>query len=225
MDAIAVFDFGGQYSHLIARRLRELRIYSMVLPGNTKKEELAKLALKGLILSGGPASAYAKNAPKCDASILKLGIPILGICYGHQLLAQLAGGKLLKGEKAEYGITELKMLRKSKLLDGLQEKEIVWMNHRDAVAKPPEGFNIIASTKNCSIAAFENSKAKLYGVQFHPEVSHTAHGKEVLANFAFKICKAKPSYKEEEMIKRIVEEAKQTEFFRKGPNLILIQIS
>ena len=210
MDAIAVLDFGGQYSHLIARRLRELRIYSMVLPGDIKKEELAKLALKGLILSGGPASAYAKNAPKCDAGILELGIPILGICYGHQLLAQLAGGKLHKGEKAEYGTTELTISTKSELLNGLQEKETVWMNHRDAVAKLPEGFNIIASTKNCSIAAFENSKAKLYGVQFHPEVSHTVHGREVLANFAFKICKAKPSYKEEEMIKRIVEEAKQT---------------
>ncbi|MCD6479063.1 MAG: glutamine-hydrolyzing GMP synthase, partial [Candidatus Diapherotrites archaeon] len=210
MHAIAVLDFGGQYSHLIARRLRELRIYSMVLPGDIKKEELAKLALKGLILSGGPASAYAKNAPKCDAGILELGIPILGICYGHQLLAQLAGGKLHKGEKAEYGTTELTISTKSELLNGLQEKETVWMNHRDAVAKLPEGFNIIASTKNCSIAAFENSKAKLYGVQFHPEVSHTINGKKVLANFAFKICKAKPEYKTEDTIRKIVREAKQT---------------
>jgi GMP synthase (glutamine-hydrolysing) len=210
MHAIAVLDFGGQYAHLIARRLRELRIYSMVLPGDTKKEELSKLAPKGLVLSGGPASAYAKNAPKCDSRILKLGIPILGICYGHQLLAKLAGGKIAKGKNAEYGKTELSVLGKSLLLSGLKEREVVWMNHRDAVAILPEGFNIIASTKNCSIAAFENNKAKLYGVQFHPEVTHTANGKKVLANFAFKICKAKPAYRTEDIIRKIVREAKQT---------------
>lgn len=137
-------------------------------------------------------------------------MPILGICYGHQLLAELSGGKVAKGKNAEYGKTELKVLNKSLLLAGLKEREIVWMNHRDAVVKLPSSFNILASTQNCKIAAFENREKGLYGLQFHPEVSHTIKGRRVLANFVFNICKAEPSYKEEDIINKIVEEAKQT---------------
>ncbi len=196
MDKIIVLDFGGQYCHLISRRIRDFGIYSEVLPSDTNKNDLIKIKnLKGLILSGGAASVYDKNSPKCDKEILNTGAPILGICYGHQLISYLDKGKVIAGRIGEYGITEIKISEKNVLLDGLNNIEKVWMNHKDVVEKLPAEYKIVAATKNSPIAVFENHKKKIYGVQFHPEVTHTKAGKKILKNFVFRICQAKKEWK------------------------------
>ncbi len=210
MDRVVVLDFGGQYSHLISRRVRDMGVYSQVLPSNAGEKKLKKIKhLKGIILSGGAASVYEKSSPKCSKEILNLGVPILGICYGHQLIAFLDGGKIRRGESGEYGLTELKILKKSTLFDGLKTREKVWMNHRDAIEKLPFRYFTTASTKHTSIAAFENKKKKIYGVQFHPEVTHTENGNKILRNFVFKICKAKKGWSTSGIVKNIESEIKE----------------
>lgn len=205
-----MLDFGGQYCHLISRRIRDFGVYSEVLQSATSKEELLKIHnLKGIILSGGAASVYDSNSPKCDKAIFELGIPVLGICYGHQLIAHFLGGEVLAGEAGEYGITELHVNNKSILLHGLNAAEKVWMNHRDIVKALPEEFSVDASTLNTEIAAFENSVKRIYGTQFHPEVSHTLNGSKILENFVFKICNANADWKVSSILKKISEEAKQ----------------
>lgn len=210
MDKIIVLDFGGQYSHLISRRVRDLGVYSETAPFNIKLESLKKIKnVKGIILSGGAASVYEKSSPKCDKGILKLGVPVLGICYGHQLIAYLKNQKVSASKAGEYGITQLKIAGKSKLLSGLNNKENVWMSHKDSVRKIPREFKIVALTDNCPIAAFENNKDKIYGVQFHPEVAHTENGENILRNFVFKICGAKKEWSAANIVQNILEETKR----------------
>jgi len=244
MDKIIVLDFGGQYCHLISRRIRDLGVYSEVMSVE-KFEELVgqgfspakqsrpkglpyKLSeIKGIILSGGAASVYDKNAPKCSKDILhlelkiencKLKIPVLGICYGHHLIAQLDKGEVETAKAGEYGVTDLKILKPSKLLKGLirskeqgvRSKTSVWMNHKDIVKSLPKDYSVIASTKHSRIAAFANDKDKIYGVQFHPEVTHTINGMKVLKNFVLDICKAKREWDESRIISDIKKEIKQT---------------
>ncbi|MFQ6009945.1 MAG: glutamine-hydrolyzing GMP synthase [Candidatus Aenigmatarchaeota archaeon] len=210
MDKIIVLDFGGQYCHLISRRIRDLGVYSEVLPSGMTKKDLIKIPnLKGLILSGGAASVYGKHSPKCNKEVLYLGIPILGICYGHQLIMFLDGGEVVSGEHGEYGITELKIREKSILLNGLDGGERAWMNHKDIVKNLPANYSVIASTTNSPIAAFENSKNKIYGVQFHPEVSHTENGDRILENFVFGICNAKKEWNTSDIVNDITDEIKQ----------------
>lgn len=210
MDTIIVLDFGGQYTHLISRRIRNLGVYSKVLPSTTKYEDLKNLPnLKGIILSGGAFSVYDKGAPKIDKKILNIGVPILGICYGHQLIAYLENGKVEKGESGEYGITELQVFNSNNLLQGLNKIEIVWMNHRDIVKSLPSNYEITASTFYSPIAVFENNKDKIYGVQFHPEVSHTEKGNKILENFVLKICGAKRDWGLTDIIKNILDEIKE----------------
>jgi GMP synthase (glutamine-hydrolysing) len=210
MDKIVVLDFGGQYCHLISRRIRDLGVYSEVKPASTTKQELLKIPnLKGIILSGGAASVYDKSAPKCNPDILKIGIPILGICYGHHIIAYLDKGRVLSSTAGEYGVTDLKIRQPSKLLKGLKKIGKVWMNHKDIVKELPKNYSIIASTKHSRIAVFVNDKDKIYGVQFHPEVTHTIHGMKVLKNFVIDICNAKREWDASHIIQNIKQEIKE----------------
>ncbi|MBI2664509.1 glutamine-hydrolyzing GMP synthase [Candidatus Woesearchaeota archaeon] len=202
---IIVMDFGGQYAHLIARRIRSLGVYAEIAMPATRKEEIEKLNPAGIILSGGPRSVYGEDSLAIDKEILKLGIPVLGICYGHQLLAHLLGGKVAPSSK-EYG-KEMLSPKKSLLFNGLGKKEHVWASHGDSVLNPPEGFETIGSTEECRIAAFADDKRKIYGVQFHPEVVHTTNGMQILRNFV-KICGSKKDYAIRGLDRKLIAEIK-----------------
>ena len=219
MDKIIVVDFGGQYCHLISRRIRDIGVYSEVKSAFTTKNELLKIPnLKGIILSGGASSVYDKYSPKCDSDILKLDVPILGICYGHQLIAYLDNGKVLSGTAGEYGVTELKIKKHSRLLKEFDRsktqeargKILVWMNHKDVVKQLLKNYIVIARTKYSPIAVFEDSERKIYGVQFHPEVTHTVHGNKILKNFVTDICHAKKEWDASRIINNIKKEIKET---------------
>ncbi len=183
---IAVLDFGAQYAHLIARRVRQLHVYSEIMLPDSHSEELRKA--KGIILSGGPASVYAKDAPSFNKEIFSLGIPVLGLCYGHQLMAQQLGGKVARGSVREYGLAKLAVKKKEPLFNGLAKKETVWMSHGDKVETLPPGFEAIGSTADCENAAVADLRRRFFGLQFHPEVTHTPHGMCILENFVLKVC-------------------------------------
>ncbi|RLI29431.1 MAG: GMP synthase (glutamine-hydrolyzing) [Candidatus Hecatellales archaeon] len=206
VDRIVILDFGGQYAHLIARRIRELKVYSELVPHHVSASELKARKPKGIILSGGPASVYMEGAPSCDPEIFKLGIPVLGICYGLHLMVKLLGGEVRKAEKREYGKIDLYIDDFSDLFQGIESPTICWMSHGDTVARLPEGFTAIAHTANSPYAAIRDRAGRLYGVQFHPEVAHTPKGLDMLANFAFKICGCKPSWTMESFIEQTVKE-------------------
>ena len=193
-DSILVIDFGSQYSELIARRVRELNVYSELISYRTSPDEIKKLAPKGLILSGGPNSVYDKGAPTCDEKIFELGIPIFGVCYGMQLMTKVLGGKVIPATKQEYGKAILEVDPKDKLFLDLESKFTSWMSHGDSVTELPLGFSVSAKTKNTPTAAISNHEKKLYGVQFHPEVIHTLNGQEILRNFVINICGASPGW-------------------------------
>jgi GMP synthase (glutamine-hydrolysing) len=185
---IAILDYGSQVTQLIARRIREQKVYCEIIRFDTKAEDLAKRAPKGIILSGGPCSVPDSDSPKCDPALFDLNIPILGICYGMQLTAQTLGGKVHPGLKREYGKAAMQITGDSPLFQGLEPELQVWMSHGDKVEAMPEGFEAVAKSDNCPYAAMQNAERKIYGVQFHPEVVHTPQGKEMLWNFAFRIC-------------------------------------
>jgi GMP synthase (glutamine-hydrolysing) len=187
-ELIAILDFGSQYCQLIARRVREQNVYSRIFPADTPAEQLAKLPVKGLILSGGPASVYDQGAPRCDEKIFQLGVPILGICYGMQLGCQILGAKIVPAQSREYGRTNLTVLDKSDLLANLSDSITVWASHADQAGQLGKDFEKLADTKNCPYAAVRHRKTKFYGVQFHPEVSHTPKGEQILKNFLYDIC-------------------------------------
>jgi GMP synthase (glutamine-hydrolysing) len=193
MDTIAVLDFGGQYAHLITNRIRRLRVYSEILPCETSAETIRKKGYKGLILSGGPQSVHEENSPDCDAEIFNLGIPVLGICYGHHIMIHKQGGTVKSGEVKEYGMATLKIQKKEGVLKNLEDEETVWMSHGDEVTALPEGSEVIGVTDSCKFAAIANFAKNLYGVQFHPEVTHTEHGMKILENF-IEICGAKQEW-------------------------------
>jgi len=191
---IVILDFGSQYTQLIARRIRELNVYSEILPFNASVEEILKHNPKGIIFSGGPASVYELDAPKPDEKVYDLGLPILGICYGLQLITHHFGGEVIKADKHEYGKAELEVLDHEDLFYNIPHYTQVWMSHADKVVKLPEGFEVIGRTFNAPFAAVRNKEHKIWGVQFHPEVSHTLLGKEMLKNFAVRICKCKQDW-------------------------------
>jgi GMP synthase (glutamine-hydrolysing) len=193
-DLVAVLDFGAQYAMLIARRVRECNVYCEVLPYNTAVAELKKRKVKGVILSGGPSSVYDKGAPQADPKLWKSGIPVLGICYGTQLMAKDLGGAVKAERKREYGRTELQIDDETNLFAGLPNHVTCWMSHGDSVVKLPKGFKVLAHTKNTPLAAIGNSAEKLYGVQFHPEVVHTESGIEILKNFVYVVCECRPTW-------------------------------
>lgn len=185
---VIVLDFGGQYNQLIARRVRECGVYCEVKSYKTSLEELKALDPMGIIFTGGPNSVYDEKSPHIYNEIFELGIPILGICYGCQLMAYSLGGKVSTCITSEYGKTETEYDTSSLLFDGLSDKNISWMSHTDYIEKAPEGFKIVAHTENCPCAAMENKERKLYGIQFHPEVNHTVDGTKMLHNFLYKVC-------------------------------------
>ncbi len=187
-QTVLVLDFGSQYSQLIARRIRECNVYSRIVPFRIGAEEVRKEKPSGIIFSGGPASVYQKDAPKCDPEIFELGIPILGICYGLQMTSHLLGGKVSKGTAREYGRAELEVVGESDLFTGLDRKLTVWMSHGDKVLELPPGFAPIAKTSNTEYAAVCDPSRKMYGIQFHPEVVHTPKGKKIIENFCLRIC-------------------------------------
>ena len=218
---IVVLNFGGQTCNLIARRIRDMNVYSEILPCDVSLKEIGKLKPDGIILSGGPASVYEHNAPTMDKKILDLSIPILGICYGLQLIGKFVGGEVLGGKLKEFGKRELHVKKNGKLLKGLSKKEQVWMSHGDLVAKLPKDFEILASTDSCPIAAFENNLKRLYGIQFHAEVVHTPRGSQILKNFVFGICKAKKDWHIKSISKKLIKEIKK----EVGKNSVIMGVS
>jgi len=185
---IVVLDFGAQYSKLIARRVREAHVYSLILPFNVDLDELRGLEPRGIIFSGGPASVHADGAPKPDPRVFDLGIPVLGICYGAQLLAEMLGGKVVRANEREYGIAHLTHRDGSGLLEGIDTRTQVWMSHGDRIERLPDGFAVIGESENSPFAAIACPDRQLYGVQFHPEVVHTPQGPKLLSNFVHRIC-------------------------------------
>jgi GMP synthase (glutamine-hydrolysing) len=187
-ENVVVLDYGGQYSQLIARRVRELGVFSELLPYDVALEEVERRGPRGLILSGGPASVYAEGAPKLDRRVLELGIPVLGICYGMQLLALELGGRVEGAEVGEFGRSELTIAEPGRLLAGLPREQTCWMSHRDTVFAPPPGFAALAASTQSPVAAFESVERGVYGIQFHPEVVHTPYGNQVLERFLADVC-------------------------------------
>jgi len=190
-ELVIVLDFGGQYNQLIARRVREANVYCELLPYDLPIEEIKKMNPKGIIFTGGPSVVYEENAPMVDPEIFNLGIPILGICYGAQLMGHLLGAKVAKAEQREYGKTDIDLDTNSPLFKNIEKSTTCWMSHTYYVSTAPEGFEIIGSTKTCPVGAMANDDKKLYGVQFHPEVVHTPYGQDMLKNFLYNICECK----------------------------------
>lgn len=210
MELIAVLDFGGQYSHLITRRIRECEVYSELLPYSTTSEDLSKLGARGIILSGGPASVYEEDAPRCDPRIFKLGLPVLGICYGLQLMVDILGGHVKSTTRSEYGKSPLNVLDHSDLFRAVPSELVTWMSHGDYADSLPKQFEIIGTSVNCNTAAIRNSASRYYGVQFHPEVAHTEHGTQIIRNFVESICGCSPTWTARSIIDTAVEQIRSS---------------
>jgi GMP synthase (glutamine-hydrolysing) len=203
-ETVLILDFGAQYSQLIARRIRELGVYCEIHPFSTEIEKIRDLKPRGIILSGGPSSVYEDEAPHCSSQVLDLGIPVLGICYGLQLLSYFLGGKVEPSNHREFGAARIKLLTRSRLLDDLPQDFPVWMSHGDHVTVAPPGFQVIAETDN-ALGAVENVEKGLYGLQFHPEVAHTPDGKKILGNFVKNVCGCKGDWSAESFISATVD--------------------
>jgi GMP synthase (glutamine-hydrolysing) len=218
---VVILDFGSQYSELIARRIRETQVYSEVLSYRTTAAQLKLLNPKGIILSGGPSSVYDDRAPKCDPEIWKLGIPVLGVCYGMQLMVKQLGGEVVKAKKAEYGKAELSIDDPTDLLTNVEEGTTMWMSHGDSCERLPAGFELLAHTDNTPCAAIAEHQRKLYGVQFHPEVVHSIGGTALIRNFVYHICGCQPTWTTE----AFVEEAIQSVRAKVGNKKVLLALS
>jgi len=213
-DTILVLDFGGQYAHLISRRIRENGVYSEVVSCDINITDILDLSkkfeIKGLILSGGPSSVYDKDSPKLDTRLLELKIPIFGLCYGHQLLSYLVGGNVKKSSKKEFGITHVEILKPAHILHKLNRMEKVWMSHGDTVYDLPSDFEVLARTENCPVAAFGHKSIPLFGVQWHPEVTHTEKGDLILKNFIFKVCGCRNNWQPTDFLQKTMNEIRGT---------------
>ncbi|HUT80556.1 MAG TPA: glutamine-hydrolyzing GMP synthase [Candidatus Bathyarchaeia archaeon] len=224
-NIVAVIDFGGQYTHLIARRVRDLGVLSEIFSWDVTPNELIKKNVKSIIFSGGPNSVYTKHAPKVSKETMSFleeqNIPILGLCYGHQFISLYFGGKVSPGNQNEYGKTIIKIQNNQHLFQGFEHENSVWMSHGDKVTMLPEGFTITASSENCSIAAFENLEKNIFGLQFHPEVVHTDNGNQLLSNFLFTISKLEKNWSMEGYIDNQIKEIQEIV----GNNRILIGVS
>jgi GMP synthase (glutamine-hydrolysing) len=205
---IAILDFGSQYSELIARRIRETKVYSEVLPYYTALEQIIQLSPKGIILSGGPNSVYDEGAPTCDPAIFNLGIPILGVCYGMQLMAKQLGGVVERAENGEYGKAALIIDDPTDLLTNVDDGTTMWMSHGDSVLRVPEGFDTLAHTANTPCAAIADPLRKIYGVQFHPEVIHSVGGIALFRNFVYHICECEPTWTTDTFIEEAIREVR-----------------
>jgi len=206
---ILIIDFGSQYTQLIARKIRESKVYCEIYPFSSSLDKIKNFNAEGIILSGGPSSVYDKGAPIVSKEIFKLEVPFLGICYGMQIMAHLLGGEVIPAKNREYGHSELKIIKESRLFKGCGKSSRVWMSHGDVIVKIPEGFTVTAQTETCNTAAFENRVKKMYGLQFHPEVIHTVCGTDILKNFLFDIAKVKGDWELEDFISGKVSEIKE----------------
>jgi len=187
-EEVIVLDYGGQYSQLIARRVRDCGVFSELLPSHTPLEEIEQRKPRGIILSGGPASVYAEGAPRLERGLLELGVPVMGICYGMQLLVHELGGRVEQAEVGEFGRSDLKVTESGVLLKGMPKEQTCWMSHRDTVIEPPPGFTALASSSVSPVAAVEDAERGIYGIQFHPEVVHTPYGEQILTRFLTEVC-------------------------------------
>jgi GMP synthase (glutamine-hydrolysing) len=208
-ELIAILDFGSQYCQLIARRVREHNVFSRIFPADTTTEELSKLPIKGFILSGGPASVRDKDAPRCDERIFELGVPILGICYGMQLGCKMLGGQVVAAQRREFGRTNLSIIDKSDLFANMPDSTVVWASHGDQVGKLSDDFVKLATTASCPFAAVRHKKKRFFGVQFHPEVSHTPKGPLILKNFLYDICGCSGDWKMSDFVSDTVQAVRQ----------------
>jgi GMP synthase (glutamine-hydrolysing) len=220
-SVILIIDFGSQYNQLIARRVREHHVYCQIEPPNIPLFAIKAINPEGIILSGGPASIYEKGAPRVDRGIFKLGIPVLGICYGLQYMVDSLGGKVIGSTKREYGFAEVHIKKQKGIFFGVEKKTPCWMSHGDSIGKLPDGFTITASTSNTPVAAAEDVKHNFYGLQFHPEVVHTQAGKKMLANFLFNICHCKKSWSMKSFVAHAVEEIRR----RVGSHKVILGLS
>jgi GMP synthase (glutamine-hydrolysing) len=209
-ERVLILDFGSQYTQLIARRVRECGVYSEIVAHNISPKALASRRPAAIILSGGPASVTAAGGPRCDKALFRLGIPILGICYGMQLTAQLLGGRVWAAPQREYGHAMVDTRRKGGLFHGLGNRLAVWMSHGDEVTRVPQGFEVLASTSTSPVAAMADAKRRIYGLQFHPEVVHTPKGKEILANFLFRIAGCRSGWTPRAFIETTIEQVRRT---------------
>lgn len=208
-ELVLVIDFGGQYNQLIARRVREHNVYCEIVPYNTSIEKIKEKNPKGIIFTGGPNSVYGEGTPKVDKGIFEMEVPVLGICYGHQLTAYTLGGNVESPNIREYGKKDVKLDTSSLLFDGIKEVDQSWMSHTDYVSQVPEGFKVIGTTDQCPVAAMENAEKRIYGVQFHPEVEHTLFGKQMLSNFLFKVCDLKADWSMSSFAEEKINEIKE----------------
>ena len=208
-EMVIVLDFGGQYNQLIARRVRECNVYCEVHPYTMSIEKIREMNPKGIIFTGGPNSVYGEDSPTCSSEIYELGIPILGICYGSQLMAHMNGGKVTTAPVSEYGKTEVEVDSSSVLFEDVSPKTICWMSHTDYIEKAPENFRVTAHTPVCPVAAMENAEKKLYAVQFHPEVMHTQEGVKMLSNFVYKVCGCSGDWKMDSFVETTIAQIRE----------------
>ncbi len=221
VENILVLDFGSQYTQLIARRIREKNVYSEILPFNASMDEIKEFNPKGIVLSGGPSSVYDEGAPMPDKGVFELGVPVLGICYGMQVMAHMLGGRVAGAREREYGRAELRLNGESDLLWGVLEGSQAWMSHGDRIEELPPGFKMIAHTDNAPLAAMSSTEKRLYALQFHPEVVHTYDGNRILRNFVFEICGCNPDWKTASVIEWATEDIKQ----KVGDNKVICALS
>ncbi len=206
---VIVLDFGGQYNQLIARRVRECNVYCEVHPYSLSLEKMKEMNPKGIIFTGGPNSVYAEDSPRCGTEIFDLGIPVLGICYGSQLISYLLGGSVKTAPVSEYGKTEVEVETSSLLFTDVSKKTVCWMSHTDYIEKAPDGFQVTAHTPVCPVAAMENTERKIYATQFHPEVMHTQEGMKMLSNFVYHICKCSGDWKMDSFVETTIRQIRE----------------
>lgn len=218
---VLVLDFGAQYGQLIARRVRDLNVYSEIVPCDISADEIREMNASALILSGGPASVYAEDAPSIDPAIFDLGLPVLGFCYGHQITAVTLGGKVGHSEVGEYGRATITRTAGAKLFNSTPMEQTVWMSHRDAVSEVPEGFTVTASTDVCPVAAMECPERKIFTTQFHPEVKHSEYGQQLLSNFLFEICGLEPNWSMDDLVETMTAEFRE----KVGDDRVILALS
>ena len=218
---VLVLDFGAQYGQLIARRVRDLNVYSEIVPCDISADEIREMNASALILSGGPASVYAEDAPTIDPAIFDLGLPVLGFCYGHQITAVTLGGKVGHSEVGEYGRATITRTAGAKLFNSTPMEQTVWMSHRDAVSEVPEGFTVTASTDVCPVAAMECAERKIFTTQFHPEVKHSEYGQQLLSNFLFEICGLEPNWSMDNLVETMTAEFRE----KVGDDRVILALS
>ncbi len=218
---VLVLDFGAQYGQLIARRVRDLNVYSEIVPCDISADEIREMNASALILSGGPASVYAEDAPTIDPAIFDLGLPVLGFCYGHQITAVTLGGKVGHSEVGEYGRATITRTAGAKLFNSTPMQQTVWMSHRDAVSEVPEGFTVTASTDVCPVAAMECVERKIFTTQFHPEVKHSEYGQQLLSNFLFEICGLEPNWSMDNLVETMTAEFRE----KVGDDRVILALS